>query len=38
MSRDGRGGESTGCIPGEGKGGIMSATVIHVEWTEEELF
>jgi len=31
-------GESAGRIPWEGEGGIVSATVIHVEWTEEELF
>jgi hypothetical protein len=30
-------GECAGRIPWEGEGGIVSATVIHVEWTEEEL-
>lgn len=31
-------GESAGRIPWEGEGGIVSAaTVVHVEWTEEEL-
>jgi hypothetical protein len=30
-------GESAGRIPWEGEGGIESTTVIHVEWTEEEL-
>ena len=34
---EGGDGESACCIPREGRGGIVSATVIHVEWTEDEL-
>jgi hypothetical protein len=30
-------GESAGCIPWEGEGGIVSTAVVHVEWAEEEL-
>ena len=37
---EGSDGKSAGRIPWEGEGGIESesATVVHVEWTEEELF
>jgi hypothetical protein len=37
VSREWSGGESPGRIPWEGEGGIVSTTVVHVEWTEEEL-
>jgi hypothetical protein len=34
---EGGDGESACRVPREGEGGIVSATVIHVEWTKEEL-
>jgi len=37
VSREGSGRESASRVPWKGEGGVVSAAVVHVEWTEEEL-
>lgn len=37
MRREASCGESAGRIPWEGEGGIVSATIVHIEGTKEEL-